>query len=311
MSPVILWNLSRLTAGAAMEAPVKRRSLMIGAAATAAALPFAAPVQANVPKPLTRDMVPPMDTKENYMAWMRANRGEADQWLSQRWDRFVQVVRNKDLWTDKTKRAFLLTPREEFATPANRARAYEHAFLDIGYGVTMSGPHLQARMTEVIDVKPGERVLEIGTGSGTQAAYLAFLTDQVYTIEIIDPLAKRTRGIYDTLGTRGYGELKAINSKSSDGYYGWEEVKPFDKIIVTCGIDHIPPPLMQQLKTGGIMVIPVGPPGQQRVLKVVKQQAADGSISVTREDIYGGKIVPFVPFTALKDGKITGTHNQR
>ncbi|MBL8673411.1 MAG: protein-L-isoaspartate O-methyltransferase, partial [Rhodospirillales bacterium] len=241
---------------------------------TASALPALAQF-----KPIGVDKSPPMDSRENYIAWMKANRGESEKWLGMRWDRFVQVVRNKDLWSDKTKRAFLLTPREVFASvsPAIANRGYEHAFLDIGYGVTMSGPHLQSRMTDVIDVKRGEKVLEIGTGSGTQAAFLAQLTDKVYTIEIIAPLATRTRGLYDKAIVAGYEEFKGIHTKQADGYYGWAEAGPFDKIIVTCGIDHVPPPLLNQLKPGGIMVIPVGPPGAQRVLKIVKTQAADGS----------------------------------
>ena len=208
-------------------------------------------------------------------------------------------------------RAFLLTPREEFAAvnPAIHKRAYEHAFLDIGYGVTMSGPHLQGRMTNVIDVKRGEKVLEVGTGSGVQSAYIANLTENAYTIEIIKPLADRTRGLYDKLIEKGYTEFKHIKTKAADGYYGWEEAAPFDKIIVTCGIDHVPPPLLQQLKSGGLMVIPVGPPGAQRVLKVTKTQGGDGSITTSREDIYGGKIVPFVPFTKLEGGAVRGTHN--
>jgi protein-L-isoaspartate(D-aspartate) O-methyltransferase len=162
----------------------------------------------------------------------------------------------------------------------------------------------------VIDVKDGEKVLEIGTGSGYQSSYLAYLTDKVWTIEIIKPLAERTRSIYDGLIGKGYSEFKGITSKNSDGYYGWEDAGPFDKIIVTCGIDHVPPPLLQQLKPGGVMVIPVGPPGAQRVLKVSKEKVADGSINVTRSDIYGGKIVPFVPFTKLEGEAIKGTHNQ-
>ena len=85
--------------------------------------------------------------------------------------------------------------------------------------------------------------------------------------------------------------------KSSDGYFGWEEAAPFDKIIVTCGIDHIPPPLLQQLKPSGIMVIPVGPPGAQHILKVVKKVGADGAPSVARSDIFGGKVIPFVPLS--------------
>jgi protein-L-isoaspartate(D-aspartate) O-methyltransferase len=122
-------------------------------------------------------------------------------------------------------------------------------------------------------------------------------------------LAERTRGIYDDLIKRGYVEFKAITSKNADGYYGWEEAGPFDKIIVTCGIDHIPPPLLQQLKTGGIMVIPVGPPGAQHVLKVIKNKASDGTITVARSDIYNGRVVPFVPFTKLEGEVIKGTHN--
>jgi protein-L-isoaspartate(D-aspartate) O-methyltransferase len=94
----------------------------------------------------------------------------------------------------------------------------------------------------------------------------------------------------------------------SDGYYDWEEAAPFDKIIVTCGIDHIPPSLLQQLRTGGIMVIPVGPPRAQRILKVVKDAAPGGKIAVKRSDIYNGRPVPFVPFTKLDGDAIKGTH---
>jgi protein-L-isoaspartate(D-aspartate) O-methyltransferase len=164
-------------------------------------------------------------------------------------------------------------------------------------------------MTTSIDVQKGEKVLEVGTGSGYQSAYLSNLTDKVWTIEIIKPLAERTRATYDELIAAGYSEYKSINTKNADGYYGWEEAAPFDKIIVTCGIDHVPPPLLKQLKDGGIMVIPVGPPGAQHVLKVIKQKADDGAITVARSDIYNGRVVPFVPFTALSGDVIKGTHN--
>ncbi|UYN94712.1 MAG: protein-L-isoaspartate O-methyltransferase [Enhydrobacter sp.] len=289
---------------------MKRRDFVAGSAALAA-VGVAPPAVAATIKPYSWDLNPPTDTRENFIAWGTA-RGEDPVFLGQRWDRFQALLRNKDIWDAKTSRAFLLTPREEFASvnPAIHKRAYEHNFLDIGYGVTMSGPHLQGRMTNVIDVKRGEKVLEIGTGSGVQAAYLANLTENTYTIEIIKPLADRTRALYDRLIEKGYTEYRHIKSKASDGYYGWEEAAPFDKIIVTCGIDHVPPPLLQQLKTGGLMVIPVGPPGAQRVLKVAKTQGADGSITTSREDIYGGKIVPFVPFTKLDGDKISGTHNR-
>jgi protein-L-isoaspartate(D-aspartate) O-methyltransferase len=121
-------------------------------------------------------------------------------------------------------------------------------------------------------------------------------------------LFERTRATHDGLIARGYTEFKSITSKQADGYYGWEEAGPFDKIIVTCGIDHIPPPLLQQLKTGGIMVIPVGPPGAQHILKVNKEDVG-GQIAVKRSDIYGGRPVPFVPFTKLDGDGIKGTHN--
>ena len=287
-----------------------RRLFVSGAAALVVAGASFPALSATI-NPYSWTLDPPTDTRDNFIAWGKA-RGEDPAFLGQRWDRFQAILANKDIWDAKTARAFLMTPREEFAAvnPAIHQRAYEHNFLDIGYGVTMSGPHLQARMTNVIDVKRGEKVLEIGTGSGVQSAYIANLTENAYTIEIIAPLAQRTRALYDRLIEKGYTEFRHIKTRNADGYYGWEDAAPFDKIIVTTGIDHVPPPLLQQLKPGGIMVIPVGPPGAQRVLKVTKTQGADGSITTSREDIYGGKIVPFVPFTKLEGDKIVGTHNR-
>ena len=288
---------------------MQRRQFVAGAAGLIAASLAPRLAMAGVPTPFTFDMAPPTDNREKFVAWGVAQRGEDPKFLGERFDRFRAMVRNEDLVNDRNKHAFLLTPREKFVLQQNLARAYDHAFLDIGYGVTISGPHLVGRMTSNIDPKLGERVLEIGTGSGYQSAYLSHMTDQVYTIEIIKPLAERTRAIYDQLIKDGYTEFEAIKTKSADGYYGWEENAPFDKIIVTCGIDHVPPPLLRQLKAGGIMVIPVGPPGAQRVLKVVKTEQPDGQMTVARSDIYGGRIVPFVPFTKLEGDQIVGTHN--
>ena len=287
-----------------------RRTFLGGALAFAGAAALPDVASAAVPKPYDWSAVPPMADEKGFIQWMVANRGEDPKYLAERFQRFVSMVGNRDLWDERHKRAFLMTPREEFVLQQNLARAYEHAFLDIGFGVTISGPYLVGRMTSTIDPKFGEKVLEIGTGSGYQSAYLANLTDKVFSIEIIRPLAERTRSIYDKLIARGYSEFAAIKSKNADGYYGWEEEGPFDKIVVTCGIDHIPPPLLQQLKPGGIMVIPVGPPGAQRVLKVTKEVAADGTVTVQRSDIYNGKIVPFVPFTKLEGEAIQGTHNK-
>jgi protein-L-isoaspartate(D-aspartate) O-methyltransferase len=290
-----------------MEKNLKRRRFL---ATTAAATAWGVlPALANVPKPYRWDLAPPTSGSDAFVAWMQENRGEDPQFLRERWARFQVMVANRDLVDDRNKRAFLMTPREDFVLKSDRSRAYEHAFLDIGFGVTISGPHLVGRMTSALDVAFGDRVLEIGTGSGYQSAYLANLTDKVWTIEIVRQLAERTRGIYDELTAAGYTEYKAITTKSADGYYGWEEAAPFDKIIVTCGVDHIPPPLLQQLNPGGIMVIPIGPPGAQHVLKVTKDAAADGTLRVARSDIYNGKIVPFVPFTKLEGDSIAGVHS--
>ena len=283
---------------------------MIGrilAVAAALMLVLAAPAFAQQKKSIPDNVSPPMDSQQAFVDWMVKTRKDDPKKAVERWERFQAMIKNKDLWTQKEFRAFLLTPREEFALQRNYANAYIHNFLDIGFGVTISGPHLVGRMTSALDVKPGERVLEIGTGSGYQSAVLAYLTDQVYTIEIIKPLGERTAATYGKLVERGFGEFGNIRTKIADGYYGWPENAPFDKIIVTTGIDHIPPDLLKQLKAGGTMIIPVGPPGQQRVLKVIKQQQADGTLTITREDLYGGRIVPFVPFT--KEGG--GDHNLR
>jgi protein-L-isoaspartate(D-aspartate) O-methyltransferase len=254
---------------------------------------------------LADKIAPPRDSAEKFVQFMKEKRKEDPTYLEQRYNRYLAVVENKDLWREKESRAFLLTPREKFCRKWNLKRAYDHAFLDIKYGVTISGPHLVSRMTSALDVKPGEKVLEIGTGSGYQSAVISYLTDQVYTIEIIEKLAEETNQLYRDLAASGYPEYDNIKRKADDGYYGWEEYAPFDKIIVTCGIDHIPPALLKQLKVGGSMVIPVGPPGAQIVMKVTKNTDQDGNVVIAREDIYHGqRKVPFVPFTK-KGG---GTH---
>jgi protein-L-isoaspartate(D-aspartate) O-methyltransferase len=278
---------------------LSRRLFVLGAAA--AALPLEA-ARANVPVPYDWDASPPTSSREAFVAWMVKNRGEDANFLGQRYDRYLKLVAGKDLWDASTTRAYLMTPREEFVTRDNLARAYEGHFLNIGFGVTITGPHSVCRMTDTLDIKRTDKVLEIGTGSGYQSAVLSNLTPNVFSIEIIPPLAQRTRALYDSLIARGYSEYAAIATKNADGYYGWPEQAPFDKIIVTCGIDHVPPPLLQQLRPDGIMVIPVGPPGAQHVLKVIKKVNPDGSLTAVRSDIYNGQIQPFVPFTGGHQG---------
>jgi protein-L-isoaspartate(D-aspartate) O-methyltransferase len=253
---------------------------------------------------------PPRDSSKHFVEFMKAERKEDEKYLEQRFDRATSLLHNKDLTQEKEIRAFLMTPREKFCRAWNLGHAYDHAFLDIRHGVTISGPHLVGRMTSALDVQPGDKVMEIGTGSGYQSAMLTYLTDQVYTIEIIDVLEKETDTIYTDLASAGYPEYGKIKRKADDGYYGWEEYAPFDKIIVTCGIDHIPPPLLKQLNVGGVMVIPVGPPGAQVILKVSKSQDAQGNPVISRDDIYHGrKKEAFVPFT--KQGGGTHYHEGR
>jgi protein-L-isoaspartate(D-aspartate) O-methyltransferase len=275
---------------------MNRRDLILGSAALAGGMAMRS-ARANVPTPYDWSVTPPIESREAFVAWMQKNRGEDAGFLGQRFDRLLELIRHQDVWDAADKRAFLMTPREEFVTAENLGRAYEWHHLNIGFGVTITGPHTVARMTNTLGIRRGDKVLEIGTGSGYQSAYLANLTDRLWSIEIIPALARRTRALYDRLIAEGYSEYRSINTRNADGYYGWEEAAPFDKIIVTCGIDHIPPPLLQQMSPSGIMVIPVGPPGAQHVLKAVKQRAADGTITATRSDIYGGAIIPFVPFT--------------
>jgi protein-L-isoaspartate(D-aspartate) O-methyltransferase len=241
---------------------------------------------------------PPLDDRQAFIEYMTGRRGEDAQMLGWRFDRMQRLVGNGDLWRDKEIAAFLLAPREIFALARNRARAYDHAYLDIGYGVTISGPHIVGRMTSALDLEPGDRVLEIGTGSGYQAAILSYLTDEVYSIEIIEPLAERTAETYADLAEGEFPEYGNIRTMAADGYHGWEEHAPYDGIIVTAAIDHIPPPLLQQLAVGGTMVIPVGPLGAQTLLAVTKTEDGDGNIRIEREDIYQGRrTVSFVPFT--------------
>ncbi len=176
-------------------------------------------------------------------------------------------------------------PRHEFVPDEYLAQAYANHPLPIGHGQTISQPYMVALMTQELEVAPGDRVLEIGTGSGYQAAVLAELGIEVYTIEIIEPLATAAA---ERLADLGYTDL---HTRHADGYYGWPEASPFDAIIVTAAPDHVPQPLLGQLKVGGIMIIPVGPVGGvQELWRIVR----------TDEDTFdslslGG--VRFVPLT--------------
>jgi protein-L-isoaspartate(D-aspartate) O-methyltransferase len=161
--------------------------------------------------------------------------------------------------------AMAKVPREEFVTPESRAASYEDGPLPIGYSQTISQPYMVAFMTEQLRLKPSDRVLEVGTGSGYQAAILADLVSEVYSIEIIEPLAKSAEAILQRLG------YKNVHLKIGDGYKGWPETAPFDAIIVTCAPDKVPQPLVDQLNDGGRMVIPVGDKFAQQLYLLEKK----------------------------------------
>lgn len=244
-----------------------------------------------VPTPASGD-------RETFVAEMASRHGEGAGTAGARFDLMQRLVRQGQLYGDRAVAAMLLTPRHDFVPPGSRGDAYRDSPLPIGFGQTISAPHMVARMTSVLAVQPGQRVLEIGTGSGYQAAVLAHITDQVYSIEIVPPLAARTADAFARMAAAGYGAYAGIHLATGDGYDGWPEHAPYDRIIVTAAIDHIPPPLLQQLAPDGIMVIPVGPPTVQILLEVCKRVAADGTVSVQRRDVYEGMgQVRFVPFT--------------
>ncbi len=175
-------------------------------------------------------------------------------------------------------------PRHLFVDPRYRDQAYQDHPLPIDEGQTISQPYIVALMTQCLDLKKGDRVLEIGTGSGYQAAVLACLTDQVFSVEIRKNLAEKSS---ETLKKTGYDNVQV---KWGDGYFGWEEHAPYDAIIVTCAANHIPPPLMKQLKEGGRLVIPLGSTLYFQTLTKITKTVDKPQV----EHILGVRFVPMV-----------------
>ncbi len=187
-----------------------------------------------------------------------------------------------------TLKAMRNVPREQFVPKKMQQYAYQDNPLPIGHGQTISQPYIVAFMTQILKLKPNDRVLEIGTGSGYQAAVLAEIVKEVYTIEIVEELGLSAKGTLETLG------YKNTTVRIGDGYNGWEEHAPFDAIIVTAGIDKIPQPLLDQLADGGRMIIPVGPPNLRNLVLATKR---NGKVKTK-------KVLPvrFVPFVRSKKG---------
>jgi protein-L-isoaspartate(D-aspartate) O-methyltransferase len=220
----------------------------------------------------------PADTLE----W---DRPRFDERMEER-ERLVRTgIVNEGIRDEAVIEAMLQVPRHKFVAQGQQRQAYLNNPLPIGHGQTISQPYIVAYMAEMLEIEPGDKVLEIGTGSGYHAAVLSELTPYVFSIEIIEPLGRQAKEVYEELG------YNTIQTKIADGYYGWEEHAPFDKIIVTAASGHIPPPLIEQLKPGGIMAIPVGGPYQtQTLMKVTKRE--DGNVRTER-------LLPvrFVPMT--------------
>jgi protein-L-isoaspartate(D-aspartate) O-methyltransferase len=186
---------------------------------------------------------------------------------------------------DKVLEAMRKVPRHLFVPPSSVSIAYGDFPIPIGHGQTISQPYIVALMTEMLQVNPEHRVLEIGTGSGYQAAVLSALVEGVYTIEIIKPLALQAEE-----RLKGLGYLN-VQVKVADGYHGWEERAPFDRIIVTCASTFVPPPLLRQLKPGGKMCIPVGAQYAVQYLTMV-DKSGEGTITMRKT-----LPVAFVPLT--------------
>ena len=205
------------------------------------------------------------------IVWVLVNAGchekqaAVDDFVGER-ERMVQEqLMPRGIHEERVLAAIAKVPREEFVPPEARAASYTDQPLPIGYGQTISQPFVVGFMTEQLQLKRDDRVLEIGTGSGYQAAILAELVAEVYSIEIIEPLAKNAEA---TLARLGY---KNVQVKAGDGYKGWPERAPFDAVIVTCAPSHVPQPLVDQMKEGGRMIIPVGGLGEQKLYLLEKK----------------------------------------
>lgn len=197
----------------------------------------------------------------------------------------VNQLQNRDIIDSKVLQAMLTVPRHQFVDERIKESAYNDYPLAIGEGQTISQPYIVALMTQLLELKGGERVLEIGTGSGYQAAVLAEIVEEVYTIEIYESLSKKSEKLIKDLGYRN------IHFKIGDGYYGWEEYAPYDAIIVTCAPDYIPPQLLQQIRDdGGRIVIPVG--GIWMAQTLMKIEKIKGEVKST--GIIGVRFVPMI-----------------
>ena len=197
----------------------------------------------------------------------------------------LNQLKSRDIINPEVLQAMLTVPRHQFIDEHIRESAYNDYPLAIGEGQTISQPYIVALMTQLLELKGDEKVLEIGTGSGYQAAVLAEIVEEIYTVEIYESLSKKSEKLLTDLGYQN------IKFKVGDGYHGWEEHAPYDAIIVTCAPDHVPPSLLQQIKDdGGRIVIPVG--GIWMVQTLMKIEKTEGQIK--SKGIPGVRFVPMI-----------------
>lgn len=214
-----------------------------------------------------------------------AKKIKTDPFAYQRMDMVSSQLQFRGIRNDPVLHAMRTVPRHEFVPERYRDDAYMDGPLPIGFGQTISQPYIVALMTELLNVKSDSKVLEVGTGSGYQAAVLSRIVKEVYSVEIVKELSRISA---ETLKRTGCTNVQTLHA---DGYYGWQQHAPYDAIIVTCASEFIPPPLISQLKNGGRMCIPVGPPFKVQHLLLVKKSAS-GEISV--EIITEVRFVPLV-----------------
>jgi protein-L-isoaspartate(D-aspartate) O-methyltransferase len=212
-----------------------------------------------------------------------ATQKEDDPYHDQRNRMVAHQIESRGVENEAVLKAMRSVKRHLFVPEDEIKNAYRDSPLPIGYGQTISQPYIVAYMTEVIEPKPEHKVLEIGTGSGYQAAVLAEIVDSVFTIEIISQLGESAA---ERLKNLGYDNTEA---KISDGYFGWKEHAPFDAVIVTAAAEYLPPPLIEQLKDGGKIVIPIGAPFRTQILMLVEKKGD----KIITNSLFPVRFVPF------------------
>ena len=212
-----------------------------------------------------------------------ASQAQNSNFEMERNDMVTRQIEARGIHHKATLQAMRKVPRHLFVPDQLWSSAYRDNPLPIGYRQTISQPYIVAYMTASIDPKPDDKILEIGTGSGYQAAILGEIADSVFSVEIVDELAKQAS---DLLAKMGYGN---IHVKGGDGYYGWPQYAPYDKIIVTAAAEEIPPLLVEQLSEGGLMILPVGPEFGMQYLVLVEKK--DGEVH--RKNMLPVRFVPF------------------